>query len=281
MSLAVLMMVVNAILFVVGLAGSSAIILSMKQNYNLNYGAFLRVYQSVALLDFLLILFIAPVFTAGSISGERERGTYDLLLTTNLSTTDILLEKLAAAAVSMGMVVVSALPALLIPLMFGGVHIQSVIFLLLIMLAESFLILSIGMFASCIGTTGVKSLAIAYALTAGITIGPFLIVMAFGAFTPPGQNHAVALFAIDPLLPAAAALFEQVGEVQMLEKIFRAFGGSPDPGFLRHAALISILLQMAMSFGFVMCSLIYLMPQKSLLRFRRRKVEKEESRMYN
>lgn len=276
-----LMMVVNAILFVVGLAGSSSIILSMKQNYNMNYGAFLRVYQSVVLLDYLLILFIAPVFTAGSISGERERGTFDLLLTTNLTTTDILLEKLASAVISMSMVAVSGLPALLVPLMFGGVHIQSVIFLLLIMMAEAVLALSIGMFASCIGRTSVRSIAIAYALTAAVTAGPVILAAIIGAFVPAGQNRSVILFAVDPLLPVIAILLDQIGESRELEVLFRLFKGMPDSGFLRHAALISVLTQAGMSFGFIMCALISIMPQKSLIRFRRRKVEKEESSGYN
>ncbi|MBK8024641.1 MAG: hypothetical protein IPK19_25260 [Chloroflexi bacterium] len=48
-------------------------------------------------IELILILFIAPAFTAGAITGERERQTYDLLQTTLLSKATFVIGKLESA----------------------------------------------------------------------------------------------------------------------------------------------------------------------------------------
>src|SRR5438876_11937537 len=47
--------------------------------------------------ELFLVTFIAPTFTAGAISGERERQTYDLLRTTLLPARSLVLGKLVSA----------------------------------------------------------------------------------------------------------------------------------------------------------------------------------------
>ncbi len=48
-------------------------------------------------IELLLIIFIAPAFTSGAITGERERQTYDLLQTTLLTTPSFVIGKLESA----------------------------------------------------------------------------------------------------------------------------------------------------------------------------------------
>ena len=137
LTLPVLMTVMNALLFTVGLAGASAQILKMRSSYTLNYGAFLKIYVAVIMAEYVMVLLTAPVFTADSIAGERERGTFDLLLTTRLTAADIVFENFTSAFLSVCMLIVSGLPAMLVPLMFGGVHIQSTVFIMFVMMAEA------------------------------------------------------------------------------------------------------------------------------------------------
>lgn len=263
MSLPILMTVINTLLFAVGLAGTSAEILIMKNSFMLNYSAFLRIYTAVVGLEFVLILFTAPLLTAGSIAGERERGTFDLLLTTRLTAAEIVLEKLFSAWMSAAMLIVSALPAMLIPLMFGGVHIQSTVFVMLVMITEALQLLSIGMLASCFSHSAVKSIAVSYAVTALMTVGPVLISGVIGMFTTDGGNKSIYITAIDPLLPIAAIMSGQAGEGrELLTALYSALNGTPDPGFLKHAALISIMVQFAVSFGCIIISIMHVMPHK-------------------
>ena len=286
LTLPVMMTVMNAVLFAVGLAGVSAEILRMRVSYTLNYGAFLEIYAAVIMLQYVLVLFTAPVFTADCIAGERERGTFDLLLTTQLTARDIVFEKFASALVSMSVQIVSGLPAMLVPLMFGGVYIQSTVFIMFVMIIEAAEIMSIGMLASSFCRTSVQSIAVSYAVLAAMTIGPFIISGAAGVFVPDGENELIYLTVIDPLLPIAALLSKQTGEgTELLDVLFRLMGGTPDAGFVKHAALIGIMVQTAISFACILVSVMHIMPrrnplknkQKSLLGF----VEKDKNRGYN
>ena len=54
------------------------------------------VFGGVVGMELLLVCFITPAFTVGAVSGERERQTYDLLRTTLLSSSALVLGKLAA-----------------------------------------------------------------------------------------------------------------------------------------------------------------------------------------
>ncbi|MFN8375727.1 MAG: hypothetical protein U0694_23005 [Anaerolineae bacterium] len=61
-------------------------------------------------IELLLIIFIAPSFTAGSITGERERKTYDLLQTTLMSSPMFVIGKLESALSYVLLLLLSAIP---------------------------------------------------------------------------------------------------------------------------------------------------------------------------
>jgi hypothetical protein len=69
----------------------------------------------------LLVAFIAPVLSAGGVSGERERRTYDLLFVTRASPGGIVLGKWLASVAYLLLLVVAALPALGVVFLVGGV----------------------------------------------------------------------------------------------------------------------------------------------------------------
>ena len=59
--------------------------------------SFLDLYVFVAVIGFLMLVFLMPALTAGSISGERERQTLDIMMTTMVSRWDIVSGKLLAS----------------------------------------------------------------------------------------------------------------------------------------------------------------------------------------
>jgi ABC-type transport system involved in multi-copper enzyme maturation permease subunit len=69
----------------------------------------------------MLISFIAPAIAASTISGERERRTYDLLLVTKASLAGIVLGKWLASVVYLMFLAVAALPVFAVVFFFGGV----------------------------------------------------------------------------------------------------------------------------------------------------------------
>ncbi len=88
---------------------------------------------------------IAPAFTAGAITGERERQTYDLLQTTLLATPSFVIGKLESALGYILLLLLSGIPLQSIAFLFGGVTEAE--------LALSFVILMVT--AVALGTVGI------------------------------------------------------------------------------------------------------------------------------
>ncbi|NJO84023.1 MAG: hypothetical protein HC828_15375, partial [Blastochloris sp.] len=78
-------------------------------------------FMGVVGIELLLIIFIAPAFTAGAITGERERQTYDLLQTTLLSSPSFVIGKLESALGYIVLLLLAGVPLQSIAFLFGGV----------------------------------------------------------------------------------------------------------------------------------------------------------------
>lgn len=84
-------------------------------------------YYFVTFSQLVLLLLMVPALTAGSISGERQRGTLEILLVSAKSRRMILLGKLQAGLYSFIILLVSSLPLYAILGVFGGIKIWDVI----------------------------------------------------------------------------------------------------------------------------------------------------------
>jgi ABC-type transport system involved in multi-copper enzyme maturation permease subunit len=76
---------------------------------------------ALAMTQTALILLLGPVFAAGALSGERERQTYDTLVSTRMTSSGIVLGKVAAAVVFMVLLATSSLPLMALAYVYGGV----------------------------------------------------------------------------------------------------------------------------------------------------------------
>ena len=60
----------------------------------IQYTRFMDMYELVATIEFVLLVFLSPAVTAASISGERERQTLDLMLSTQMTAAQVVVGKL-------------------------------------------------------------------------------------------------------------------------------------------------------------------------------------------
>ena len=79
--LALVLLVFNGILALVALLNMYSALAQVRLTAEVQYTGFLDLYMFVASLEFLMLILIMPAMTAGSISGERERQTLDLMRT--------------------------------------------------------------------------------------------------------------------------------------------------------------------------------------------------------
>lgn len=139
-----------------------------KEMYSpvLNSSRFMGIYSNLSVLQFILIMFIAPALTSGTISGERERQTLDLLLSTKMSPLSIIIGKLMASLSHILLLVIASLPIFSIVFLFGGITEVEILQLFGYYIITSITFGAIGIFFS----TMFKRTAVANALSYG-TIG--------------------------------------------------------------------------------------------------------------
>ena len=134
------------------------------------------VFGGVLGLQLLLVIFITPAFTAGAISGERERQTYDLLRTTLLPARALVSGKLISALAYVVLLILAAIPLESIAFLLGGVAVEEVILSQLILLATALALGAISVYLS----TRARSTLVATVLSYGfafLTTGGLPLVL--------------------------------------------------------------------------------------------------------
>ena len=144
-------------------------------------------FEGVFLVELMLIIFITPTFTAGAISNERERKTYDLLHITLLSKASFIMGKLEGALSFLLLLLLAAIPLQSIAFLFGGVG-QSELILSFVILGTTAVALgSIGIYFSTTTERTITASARAYTLAAIVAVALPILLWFFVNF----YNHAV------------------------------------------------------------------------------------------
>jgi ABC-2 type transport system permease protein len=183
----------------------------------------LRLFQTMAIFQLFLILFVTPVSTAGAISGERQRQTWDLLLVTRLSSFGIVWGKLIAGLAFDLLLILASLPLFSLVFLFGGVAPEDITHTYIVFLAT---VVLLGVLSLCISALTrrlalamVASNLIALLLGVGITLLTLYLQNWGSQSVQPGPRGLIAtssppltpLAEIDPLVALASALPNQNG----------------------------------------------------------------------
>ncbi len=114
--------------------------------------------------QFAIASLMAPSFTAGSISGEKERKTYEMLLASPLLPSMIVSGKLIAALAHLVILILGSLPIIMLCLPLGGVSIYELLAAYLGLIFSIFLFGSISVFCSSYFKRTSSSLVVSYVL---------------------------------------------------------------------------------------------------------------------
>jgi hypothetical protein len=105
-------------------------------------------FMGIVGIELMLIIFIAPAFTAGAITGERERQTFDLLQTTLLSSPSFVIGKLESALSYILLLLLAAIPLQSIAFLFGGVTELEIVLAFVILLVTGVALGTVGIYFS-------------------------------------------------------------------------------------------------------------------------------------
>ncbi len=162
----------------------------------------IALFQSLAWLAFLFCALAGVRLTADRLSEERREGTLGLLFLTDLKGYDIVLGKLAAAALPAFFNLLAVFPILAIPLTLGGVTGRQLWQAPLSLLTTQVLSLAVGIAVSAWYQNGRKAAAMALLVMIVLIFGPLPLAAWWHHYHP--SQSATPIFAILAFSPGFA-----------------------------------------------------------------------------
>jgi ABC-type transport system involved in multi-copper enzyme maturation permease subunit len=142
------------------------------------------VFASVVIIEIFMVTFITPAFTAGAISGEKERQTYELLRTTLLPARKVVFGKFSSALTYMLLLILAAVPLESLAFVLGGVEVEELALALVILLVAAFFFAALGLFFSSVMRSTLASTILSYVVALLGTVGlPILLLIVFATFS--------------------------------------------------------------------------------------------------
>lgn len=277
--LALILMAFNGILALVVLLNMYSVIAQVKLTAEIQYSSFLNLYVFVAVVEFVLLMFIVPALTSSSISGERERQTLDLMLTTIMKPSEIIFGKLAASISTMAMLILSSFPLLAVSFVYGGVTIYDVCTLILCYIAVALLAGSMGLCFSALFKRSTIATTVTYGVLIMIAAGTYAVnvfvlsiarmnmnstyVTSIGSMAEQANSGGfLYLLLLNPVATFYVMINGQAGDNQVMSGLGSWFGPHPTNMVMDHWVLISILIQLALAAVFLMIAVVAVNPAK-------------------
>lgn len=232
-----------------------------QMDYGFSYEVLLGVFQGMMSLEFGLVLFLVPAYTAGAIAGERERQTLEILLTTKLKPFQIVVGKLLSSISLIILLVISSLPVLAIIFSVGGASIMELFRLVAVAIVTSIYIGSFGILFSTIFKKTMPATVMTYLTILFLCFGTMVIVVIAyeldqqRAYDIAGYDPSAGPFAFLMLFNPIISYIYLVFDGYSTEFILGITMGevfNHMPGFFaRHIGLITIACQLLIAFIFL------------------------------
>jgi ABC-type transport system involved in multi-copper enzyme maturation permease subunit len=125
--------------------------------------------------QYVIASLMAPSFAAGTITGEKERRTYEMLLASPLRPAAIVLGKMVASLTHLGMLILASLPIIVLCLPLGGVSVYEVLAAYLGLIVSVILFGAIGVLCSSYFSRTSSSLVVSYLIILPMVIGSVML----------------------------------------------------------------------------------------------------------
>jgi ABC-type transport system involved in multi-copper enzyme maturation permease subunit len=163
-------------------------------------------FMGLAFLEMLFVCFMTPALTAGTVSGELERRTYDVLMATPLRPASVLAGKIFASLTYANLLILAAIPLSSIIFLFGGVVLRDVVQVIGLMVIIAITYGMLGIFFSALTRRTGRATVLSYVVVLALTFGTFFVWFVLTA-TGNGRTPPRAILYLNPLSALASAIF--------------------------------------------------------------------------
>jgi ABC-type transport system involved in multi-copper enzyme maturation permease subunit len=136
-----------------------------------------EIFGALLLVETLLVVFLAPAFTAGAISLEREKQTLDMLAATPISAIAIVIGKLLSALTYVFILIGASVPLTAMVFVFGGVGPDEVLRGYVVLLVSAIGLGALGLFISAVMQRTQAATVVTFFGVIFLTMGSLFIVL--------------------------------------------------------------------------------------------------------
>lgn len=179
---------------------ATAVIQASCDNYYSNsniYSKLIYLFPVLAVAQVFIVALIVPIITASSISGEKERQTFDIMLTTCMSPFSIVLGKVVSAVIRILFFVAAGMPVMALWFVVGGLAWSSLFYFVLTIILLSVLSGSIGIFCSSFCRKSISAVVLSFAVYFVIyvlTFVPLILNLLWTEGESAGESMLLLLF---------------------------------------------------------------------------------------
>ncbi len=230
-----------------------------------SYANLVSLFPILGIVECVILSLVIPIITSGSISGERERQTLDIMLTTPVKPFSIALGKLGSALMLVMMYMVSSIPVLSIAFILGGLNWSSLFGLIVMMLYIGIYVGSIGIFCSSAVKKSVAATVLTMLISGAITL---LTLVLFGMLVSLKALLAVSsstytvsyiyeplILLLNPYAPVVDFFMQSCTSYGVYDLLTDFVSAKGFPTVIRliyqHWTLSSLILNLLISFGFL------------------------------
>ena len=276
----------NLILIIIAVTGFE-IMFNVHWNSYVDYSGASKVYFIMVCLEMLMVVFLLPSFTAGSIAGEREKQTLEILLTTTLRPRQIILGKLMSSISMVLLLVISSMPVISIVFTVGGIGMGDVMQFIFAIIIISFFIGSMGMFSSVMLKKTVPATVFSFAEVLFVCGGTVIIIAVVylllnlyfynvlgGSGSRVDVSAASYVLLINPFFTMLDMVMEQYNTISVINRVASELGGSLPKFVTDNWYILSLFSQAVCTYIFVGISAVFLNPLKEIKGIRRNNKKK-------
>ena len=174
------------------------------------------IFGGLLFVETLLVLVLAPAFTTGAISLEREKQTLDLLVTTPLSTLGMVIGKLFSALSYVFLLIIASLPFASLVFVFGGVGPEDLVRAYAYLFALAFGMGAVGLFISALVKRTQTATVITFVMVLALSIGTAAAHQFWMVASRSGANTGVIVTSRGKAPEAALWLNPFVADLDMI-----------------------------------------------------------------
>lgn len=151
-----------------------------------------ELFMIISIIQYALVCLLVPALTSGTISGEREKQTLNILLTTKLSSTKTIIGKWFSSLSFMLLLIISAIPIFGVVFLYGGIAPIQLLQMLGLYLITMFAIGSLGVLFSTLFKKTLVAIILTYITIIAYTILTALIpeiIRQYTRYANPGGPY--------------------------------------------------------------------------------------------